>query len=288
MADYVFPMSDWMERPLLESYQASMMGTISCGMNAVEPMYERRSDYDFYRGLGVECGQEKYWPEKTLLENHNARLKGSGYTFQQIAEGPHQLSQEFHDYQYKDLDPKTGKPKGFATPSGKAEFHSGVLEALGQDPLIHFEEPNFSPYSTPEYAKKYPYILITGARIQPYYHSEHRQIPSLRAMHPDPIVEINPEDAQMCEPPIADGDWVYIETHMGRIKMRARVTTAVAVGVVSAEHNWWFPEDDPTYPNLYGAFKSSINVVLDDDPDKCGEELGNYTNKNAMCNIYRA
>lgn len=75
---------------------------------------------------------------------------------------------------------------------------------------------------------------------------------------------------------------------MGRVKMRARVTTAIGVGILSAEHNWWFPEKDPKDPSLFGVWDSNINVLLYDDPDICGEELGEYTNKNAMCTVYKA
>ena len=288
MADYVFPMSDWMERPLMESYAGDMMGMLPCGTNAVEPKYERRSDYDFYRGLGIRCGQAEFWPEETLHENLDARLARSGKTFEEIATGPKVITEPMRPFNYTLPNPKTGKPNGFGTLSGKVELRSSVLDKLGFDPLVHYEEPNFSPYSTPEYAQKYPYILITGARIQPFYHSEFRQIQHLRELHPDPLVEINPITAQEITPPLVDGDWAWIETHMGKIKMKVRVTTAIAVGIISAEHNWWFPEDDPKAPSYYGAFKSNINVVLDDDPDICGQELGAYTNKNAMCTIYRA
>ncbi|UWG97787.1 molybdopterin-dependent oxidoreductase [Dehalobacter sp. DCM] len=288
LADYVFPMSDWMERMCLETSIAHLMGLLSGGLNAVEPMYERRSDYDFWRGLAVRCGQEEHWPQKTLEEVYDYRLSRQGMTFRQFVDEKLMDSGELEFHKYEQINPKTGEQFGFATPSGKVEFKSSLLEKMGYDSLTHYEEPNFSPISTPDYAKKYPYILITGARVQPFYHSEHRQIPSLRKMRPDPIVEMNPILAQSLEPPIADGDWAYIETHLGRIKMKAKLTTALNPNVVSADHNWWFPEKDANEPSLYGVWESNINVCLDDDPDICGPELGQYTNKNAMCNIYKA
>lgn len=110
----------------------------------------------------------------------------------------------------------------------------------------------------------------------------------MRDLHPDPIVEVNNQMGQQMDPPLRDGDWAWIETHVGRVKMKVRLTTALTPGVVAAEHNWWFPEEDEKYPNLYGAFKSNINMILDDDPDKCGQEMGNYTCRNALCRIYRA
>ncbi|MGV8083453.1 MAG: molybdopterin-dependent oxidoreductase [Coriobacteriia bacterium] len=286
MADYVFPMSDWMERPILDSYMTVGGGALGAGLNAVDPMFERRSDYDFWRGLSIKCGFGEYWPHETLLENHESRMKIM--TFEELATGPRIIAEPLEPFSYARINPQTGLPKGFATPSGKAELHSSVLEQLGYDPLTHHTEPNFSPYSTPDYAEEYPLILITGMRVQPFYHSEHRQIRTWRDMHPDPICEINIETGQMLNPPVTDGDWVWVETHLGRVKMKVRTNFAILPGVVSAEHNWWFPEDDPKLPNLYGAFKSNINVVLDDDPDICGEEVGSYTNKNAMCKVYKA
>lgn len=289
MADYIFPMSDWMERPLIETYLASFSGCITAGKAAVEPLYERRSDYEFYQSLAEACGIGEYWPQKTITESHDFRLKASGMTFEELATSPSKrLATDIEFKRYAKANPKTGLPWGFATPSGKAEFKSGVLEKLGYDPIMHYEEPNFSHYSTPEYAEEYPYILVCGQRTQPFFHSEFRQIPALRMIHPDPIVEVNVQHAQMMDPPLRDGDWAYIETHMGRIKMKVRCTTAIAPGIIQVEHNWWFPEEDPKYPHLYGAFKSNCNVLLDDNPDICGQEMGNYTCKHALCKIYRA
>ncbi len=67
--------------------------------------------------------------------------------------------------------------------------------------------------------RPYDGFLITGARFRPMHHSEHRQIRSLRKLHPHPIAEINPETARQLG--IADGEWVVIETPRGKIKQKA-------------------------------------------------------------------
>lgn len=289
MADYVFPAADWMERDGLESYMADYKGSLPAGMRAVDPLYERRSDYDFFRGLAIRTGAAEYWPDETLRDNHNSRMKNMGMTYEELATSPSRTVVEpVEDFHYAMPNPATGQAYGMGTPSGKCELRSNILEELGYSPIPYYEEPNFSPVSTPEYAKEYPFILCTGARIQPYYHSEGRQIKSWRPMHPDPMIEMNVQDAQMMEPPIYDGDWAWIETHIGRIKMKVRTTNGINPGVVHAEHNWWFPEKDPKYPSLFGTFESNINAVLDDDPDKCGVEGGTYTCNTAMCKVYKA
>jgi len=99
---------------------------------------------------------------------------------------------------------------GFGTTTGKVELYSTILEKLGYDPLPSYREPPETPVSQPELAKEYPLILLTGARHKPFYHTEHRQVESLRKRHPNPIVQIHPETAR--DLGIADGDWVWIET----------------------------------------------------------------------------
>ena len=54
--------------------------------------------------------------------------------------------------------------------------------------LCPVREPAESQISNPELAKEYPLTLITGGKIRQFYHSEWRQIDSVRKMHPDPLV----------------------------------------------------------------------------------------------------
>ena len=79
--------------------------------------------------------------------------------------------------------------------------------------------------TTPEVAEKYPIVLTTGGGFMPFHHSEHFQMPGIRYLYPDPYFSINPELAEKLD--IADGDWCWIETRRGRIKMRANVEPEV-------------------------------------------------------------
>jgi anaerobic selenocysteine-containing dehydrogenase len=126
--------------------------------------------------------------------------------------------------------------------------------------------------------KDYPLILTTGAKIKGFFHSEGRQIKSLRAANPDPLVEIHPDTAASLQ--INDGDWIWIETREGRIQMKAKLFDGIAKDVVSAQHAWWFPEEDPPE---YGWKKSSVNLLFGDteyDPDTGSESL-----RSALCRI---
>jgi len=174
---------------------------------------------------------------------------------------------------------------GFATPTGKVELYSTVLEKLGYDPLPKYVELADTLVSKSDLVKEYPLILITGGRHQPYYHSEHRQIGALRRRRPDPIVQINPETAR--QHGIGDGDWTWIETPKGRILQKCQFFEGIDVRVVHAEHGWWFPEFPGEEPWLHGVWLSNINVCVDDDPKKCSPITGTWPSRTLLCKIYK-
>ena len=128
------------------------------------------------------------------------------------------------------------------------------------------------------------FILITGARTWGFFHSEHRQIPLLRKMNPDPITEIHPETAS--ELGIKDGDWIFIESKYGRCRQRAKLTTGIHPKIVSSQHAWWFPEKPGPEPSLFGVWESNINLLL--PPGWTGRSGLGYPFKNQMCRVYKA
>jgi len=98
----------------------------------------------------------------------------------------------------------------------------------------------------------------------PFFHSEFRQVPLLRELCPDPVTEINTRTAMDLS--IKDGDWIYIESPIGRIKQKAKLTEAVHPKVLVVSHMWWFPEGSDREPELGGAFESNINILTHNDP----------------------
>jgi anaerobic selenocysteine-containing dehydrogenase len=121
-------------------------------------------------------------------------------------------------------------------------------------------EPQLSPVSTPEEFEKYPLVLTTGARTYCYFHSEGKQIPYLREMNPDPLIEINPQDALKYG--IVDGQWVEVANPFGKIVLKAKVSQIVKPGVVHAQHGFWFPEADSEEPTLFDVWRSNINELI--------------------------
>jgi anaerobic selenocysteine-containing dehydrogenase len=158
---------------------------------------------------------------------------------------------------------------GFLTNTGRVELYSTAFQTNGEDPLPYYMEPAFSPLRDTERGKKYPLILTTGARTYAFFHSEHRQIPRLRELNPDPLLEINPKDAK--DAGIANGQWVEIANEFGKAKFKAKVTPIVRSGTVHAQHGWWFPEQEGEAPNLFGVWQSNCNDLV---PSHYNSKLG--------------
>lgn len=168
---------------------------------------------------------------------------------------------------------------GFKTPSRKLEFYSQTLKTMGYNPLPIYKEPPESPLQTPELAKDFPYVLTTGSRRKEFFHSEHRQISSLRKLRSEPQVELHPGIADLHG--INQGDWVIISSPRGSIRMKALITTDIAPRVINVEHGWWFPEKSG--PD-YGVWQSNANMLTNSNPPY-DPAFGTYQLRGLLCRI---
>ncbi|MGQ9546490.1 MAG: molybdopterin-containing oxidoreductase family protein [Dehalococcoidia bacterium] len=276
LADYVLPVTSWMERPLCSTFE-DLNDVVFGGGRAVPPLGERKDDYTIWRELGIRLGQENDWPWKTYEEAIEYQLEPLGINYEEFAKaGFVRGARKYRKYE----------GRGFPTPTGKVELYSTVLEKLGYDPLPFYEEPPESPVSTPEVAREYPLILNTGGRFMPMYHSEHRQWGiGMRERRPDPLTDIHPDTAGQLG--ISEGDWIYIETRRGRIKQRAHLNPGILPNVVNCEASWWFPEKPGAEPSLHGLWESNANVLTLDDPDCCDPLTGGWCNRALLCRVYK-
>ncbi len=220
-----------------------------------------KGDCEIMYELGMRCmpiNFEKYKDYYDFLADYRLAYKK---TFEELREEVvHQKTEMcgYKKYETGRLRPD-GQP-GFNTPTGRVELYSTMFRQFGEDPLPYYVEPQLSPVSTPEEFEKYPFVLTTGARTYCYFHSEGKQIPYLREMNPDPLIEINPADALKLG--VADGQWVEAESPFGKCVLKAKVSQIVKPGVVHAQHGFWFPEKDAEEPSLYEVWRSNINELI--------------------------
>lgn len=208
--------------------------------------------------------------DETLEDILDYRLEPLGLTFKELKKR-HMV---FPPHEYRKFE-----KNGFRTPSKKVEFYCKALERLGYDPLPTYQEPPESPVAQPEVAKDFPYVLTTGSRRIEFFHSEHRQIKSLRKKRPHPTAELHPTIAD-CHG-IANGDWIYVSSPRGKIKMKAVVTEDIRTGVVNVDHGWWFPEREG--PD-FGVWESNANVLTSSAPPY-DPAFGSYQLRGLLCNI---
>lgn len=267
MADIVLPAASWLEQDDIADLH--FIWCVQVRQKIVE-IPECRDDKQVLIDLAHRLGLQSYFPWRNVREYCDWVLKDSGITFDEFKElGIITGKMRYHKY----LD------QGFATPSGKFEFYSSVLENRRHDPMPAFTEPLESPYSTPERYQEYPLIAIAGCKLSGFFHSEYRQVRSLRRLHPNPQVEINPITATKIG--IRDGDWVWIESPRGKIRQKARLTTGIDPKVVQIQYGWWFPEREP--PD-YGYKECNANLLVDGKP--CDPIIGAEPWKGFLCKIY--
>ena len=220
-----------------------------------------KGDCEIFYELGLRCmpiNFEKYKDYYDFLADYRLAYKKS---FEELREEVvHQKTEMCGYYKYESGRLRPDGMPGFNTPTGRVELYSTMFRQFGEDPLPYYEEPQLSPVSTPEKMEEYPFVLTTGARTYCYFHSEGKQIPYLREMNPDPLIEINPEDA--LKHGIADGQWVEVASPFGKCVLKAKVSQIVKPGVVHAQHGFWFPEKDPDEPSLYEVWRSNINELI--------------------------
>jgi anaerobic selenocysteine-containing dehydrogenase len=280
-ADVVLPAATFLEKEGVRSWWVPLQS-----INKAIQVDDCRSDVEINFELAKRFDPDLKW--KTIHELFDEIIKPAGLNFKELQEkgwayppaGHPSCPYQRHE---KGLLRADRKP-GFNTPTGRFELYSTLREDWGLEPLPHHEEPPFTPVSRPDLAKEYPLILSTGRRSPAFFHSEHRMIPWLRQIDPDPVVEIHPDTAK--EYNISHGEWVWVENWMGRCMLKAKVTLIVPRWMVMAAHAWWFPERKGAEPELYGTWEHNINLLIPmgaQGKDGLGAPI-----KHSLCRIYKA
>lgn len=278
LADYFLPACTYAERNGLRIGDGAQRAeTIN---KAIEPLGESRSDMQITLDIGKRISPAA-WPWETVEDLFSDILEETGHSFeemQELAPGYPPFDYRMHE---KGLLRTDGNP-GFQTATGRIELWSTLYNSLGLDPLPSYEEPVPSPRSTPELAEEYPLVLTTGARVWSMFHSEHRQIPRLRALHPEPLVYVNPATA--AQHGVKDGDWVWLENQHGRCKRQVRETPIVNEHTVNTDHAWWRPEAPCELDEgLYDLWDLTVENLL---PYDCGTSGFGANYKNTICKMY--
>jgi len=241
LADIVLPISSWLERHILIADLG--VENIKLIEPAIEPIGESRSEWDIYSELAGRLGFGDLFWDGDFEKCVNYKLEPLNITCADLKQHPEGIKRPLPVRPEKHYE-----KAGFDTPSGKVEIASSVLTEHGLDPLPVYKEPPESPLSRPDLAEAYPLVLTSGARVLAYTHSQFRNVPPLRRLMPEPLVDINPSDASPRG--INTGDTVTVSSPRGSIRIKASVTDTIMAGVVSIPHQW--PDE------------ANVNLLVDD------------------------
>ena len=125
---------------------------------------------------------------------------------------------------------------GFSTPSGKCEFFSERIAALGFDPLPTYIPPYESIERDPALVARLPLTLISSP-AHTFLNSTFVNVTSLRRQAHEPEVLLHPADAE--QRGIAAGMMVTVHNDRGAFLAKARVEATIREGVVWAPSIWW-------------------------------------------------
>lgn len=125
---------------------------------------------------------------------------------------------------------------GFHTPSGKCEFYSERMAAMGLDPLPTYTPPYESPERDTALAARFPIALISSPAHQ-FMNSTFVNVGSLQRAAREPEVSLHPRDAERRG--ITEGMRVTVENDRGHFEATARLREGIREGVAWAPGIWW-------------------------------------------------
>jgi molybdopterin-containing oxidoreductase family molybdopterin binding subunit len=192
----------------------------------IEPLYESKSDLEIVASLAKRMGMDDFLTEseeeliELILASGHPSMEG--ITLEKLKESP--------------MPPAISSMPAFGTPSGRLEFYIERLRDFGQELPFYMEplESQLTPL-----AQRYPLSIITP-HPKHRLHSTFANIPWLRELDPEPILEMNPADAQARG--IQARDLVRVFNDRGEVKLRVKLNRGVRAGVVKLEEGWW-PSD---------------------------------------------
>lgn len=208
---------------------------------AVAPEGESKSEFDIFAGLAERMGFGEWFrrtPEEYLEETLAVkdplldgitldRLRREGAVFLNRPPEPYVA---FRDYRFR-------------TPSGKIELYKEELVPHGAQLPAYREPIEASPYNP--MARRFPLTLLYSH--SPYrIHSTFANMPRIRKLEPEPILEIHPVDAAARD--LASGDMVRVFNDRGTVTLRCRLNPDLRPGVLVLPEGHWvkdFPGGDP-------------------------------------------
>lgn len=271
MADVVLPEPHFLEgRGMSNRNYFAMYPQIAVRVPAHDALYDTKGFRAIIPGLAKAMGLGNYFEGYDSKVEDDEILKSLGSSWDELAESNNGL--------WSDEKPFTPKEE-FGTPSKKVELYATLLEEHGYDPL-----PNWKPRKEEPSAGDFT-LLIT--RPPSHRMTESQSNEAVMELVAENVLWINPKAAQ--DKGISDGDEVYVESRVGKIKIKAALKEGLRPDCVATYHGFghWSRglgmaqgvggNDGDLIPS-----KSIAEAVKDNDPG-LGADMNDYSVK-----VYKA
>lgn len=234
-ADILLPVADWYE-------QTDIYG--ACGTQpyfiwndqAIEPLYESRSDFDIYKAILEKMGLGDYWPWETSEDALKDALD---------SETCHDLGIEFDKMKEEKIARclpgdifRAHEGGEFMTPTKRCRFYQETpyIDTVGEEIDISKEraphwEPTLEADKNSEARKKHPFHLLSD-HMRTRTHTQWWDVDLLKEVETEPIVKLNPQDA--AELGISAGDKVRVYNDRGSVTLTAVINAGLPRGMASA------------------------------------------------------
>lgn len=267
LADIVLPASSHFE---YEAVKQALDGSLKL-QRIIDTPYNSLPDFEILNRIGrklklggnFENDSDEYWSEC---------ISPSGKTIEDIRKSG-------GCYPYIEIDQKYEKYKlnGFKTETGKVEFYSKKLEKLGSKPIPVVAEEVI------EELDGYYNSYITTYKSKLFNNSEGKPIKGLRDIQKYPIAEISRTKALKLG--VKNGDWIWIETKVGKIKHVVKAVDGISEDVVIAETGWWDPMDEDE--KLFKVLDYSYNNLVSSKKN-INSEMSSVSIRGLACRIEKA
>ncbi|MBW2146035.1 MAG: molybdopterin-dependent oxidoreductase [Deltaproteobacteria bacterium] len=233
---------------------------------AIESLGDTVPDWRFYTDVGKRLLGDSY-PKihsvEDIYELHRRHTPSwKGLTLKRLKKSPTGISwpcpSEDHPGTLGTLYPDNR----FATPHKKVELLS---KALGP---IRWTEPKGSPVNNQKVRKHFPLIFTQGKVVHHWHQTMTNWSAYLAQFSSGNVVHVNPSTAGQCG--IKDGEWIHVETRVGKIKARVQLTEGILPGVI------WTPFClNPTSP-FTGNRGENTNRITPNYWDKVAAQFNGF------------
>jgi len=281
-ADIVLPAAtSWEREGLRTGFDSSLEGLrrVQLRPPVVAPVGEARSDTDIVLGLAERLGMADRFFGGDADRGHDEALATAGLSVAQLRDHPEGIvvpgavTLEVHA-----VPDGNGAPRGFPTPTRRVEIYSERLLEHGQRPVPAFDPDTDLVPADPRFP-----LRLGSAKTVAYCHSQHRNIPSLRRLMPDPLLEMAAEDAAARG--IAAGDWVVVRTARGRAVARVSILRDLPPGGVFGQHGWWVDGPEGSPYDAGHPLAANINATI--ATDRADPVSGSIPLRASWCEVER-